>query len=97
MKSVFVIMSPGGGIGLNINDGKGTCYIDKNEAEKELEGTNSWSKSKGYGVYGLVELVIEDSSKKPLNGDMCPVCKKPLFGEEDKYCNNCGQAIDWSK
>jgi len=43
---------------------------------------------------------FEDSMqipKKPLNGDMCPTCKKPLFGEEDNFCNKCGEAIDWSK
>lgn len=38
----------------------------------------------------------KDKKIKPLNGDMCPFCKKPLFGEEN-HCENCGQAIDWSK
>lgn len=80
MKSVFVIMSPGGGIGLNINDGKGTCYSDINQAEKELESKNSWSKSKGYGVYGLVELEVQNVEKKeninedPQTDQKCRVC-----------------------
>lgn len=25
----------------------------------------------------------------------CPVCRKDVFGTQ-KYCGNCGQALDWS-
>lgn len=61
MKSVWIIMSPEGGIGLNIFTNKGTVYADKRKAEKELENINNWSKIKGYGTYKLVELeVVED-------------------------------------
>jgi hypothetical protein len=46
----------------------------------------------------IVEYAIKrNEPMKPLNGDMCPNCKKPLFGEEDNFCNKCGQAIDWNK
>jgi len=88
MKSVFVIMSPGGGIGLNINDGKGTCYSNVSQAEKELESKNEWSKSKGYGVYGLVELEVEDLPKNQLNNeDPQPVQKCRVCGcTQERAC-----------
>ena len=60
MKSVYIIMSPEGGISLNIFNNKGTAYANKERAEKELERINNWSKIKGYGTYELVELVVED-------------------------------------
>ena len=60
MKSVYIIMSPEGGISLNIFTNKGTVYANKERAEKELERINNWSKIKGYGTYELVELVVED-------------------------------------
>lgn len=60
MKSVWIIMSPEGGISLNIFTNKGTVYANKERAEKELERINNWSKIKGYGTYELVELVVED-------------------------------------
>lgn len=60
MKSVWIIMSPEGGISLNIFTNKGTAYANKEKAEKELEKINNWSKIKGYGIYELVELEVED-------------------------------------
>ena len=45
----------------------------------------------------LNDLQQKETPMKPLNGDMCPNCKKPLFGEEDSYCPQCGKHIDWSK
>lgn len=60
MKSVWIIMSPEGGIRLDIFTNKGTVYADKEKAEKELEKINNWSKIKGYGTYELVELEVED-------------------------------------
>lgn len=60
MKSVYIIMSPEGGFSLNIFTNKGTVYANKERAEKELESRNNWSKTKGYGTYKLVELVVED-------------------------------------
>ena len=60
MKSVWIIMSPEGGISLNIFTNKGTVYANKERAEKELERINNWSKIKGYGTYELVELEVED-------------------------------------
>ena len=44
----------------------------------------------------LERLQQKETPMKPLNGDMCPNCKKPLFGEEDSYCPQCGKHIDWS-
>lgn len=60
MKSVYIIMSPEGGISLNIFTNKGTVYANKRKAEKELESINNWSKTKGYGTYKLVELEVKD-------------------------------------
>ena len=60
MKSVYIIMSPEGGIRLDIFTNKGTVYADKEKAEKELGKINNWSKIKGYGHYKLVELEMED-------------------------------------
>lgn len=60
MKSVYIIMSPEGGIQLNIFTNKGTVYVNKERAEKELESINNWSKIKGYGTHKLVELEVED-------------------------------------
>ena len=62
MKSVWIIMSPEGGISLNIFTNKGTVYTNKERAEKELEKINNWSKIKGYGTYELVELEVEDEN-----------------------------------
>lgn len=53
---VYIIMSPGGGISLDIGSGKGTCYSDLEEAKKDLEATNKWSAPRGRGVYELVTL-----------------------------------------
>ena len=58
MKEVYIIMSPSGGISLDISTSKGTCYEDLEVAEKELEATNKWSRSKGYGVYELITLEV---------------------------------------
>lgn len=60
MKSVYIIMSPEGGISLSIFTNKGTVYSNKERAEKELERVNNWSKIKGYGTYKLVELEVKD-------------------------------------
>lgn len=58
MKEVYIIMSPGGGISLDISSNKGTCYEDLEQAKKELELTNKWSRVKGYGVYQLITLKV---------------------------------------
>lgn len=58
--SVYAILSPEGGIALNICTGKGTVYADKTKAEEALRRKNEWSKIKGYGVYELVELEVEE-------------------------------------
>jgi len=59
VKEVYIIMSPGGGIGLDISSGHGKCYTDFEEAKKALESKNEWSKPRGYGVYELVTLGAE--------------------------------------
>ena len=28
--------------------------------------------------------------------DICPTCGFSLFNEAPQFCNNCGQALDWS-
>jgi hypothetical protein len=63
MKEVYIIMSPSGGISLDISTSKGTCYEDLEVAEKELEATNRWSRNKGYGVYELVTLKVVETEK----------------------------------
>lgn len=60
MKSVYIIISPSGGIALNIYTGKGTVYADKAKAEEALKRKNDWSKSKGYGEFEIVELEVEE-------------------------------------
>jgi len=55
---VYIVLSPSGGIGLDITTGKGKCYTDKENAEKALESINKWSRNKGYGVYELITLEI---------------------------------------
>ena len=63
LKTVYIIMSPGGGIGLDISTSKGECYTDLVKAEKELKSKNEWSKSKGYGTYELVTLEVKSWKK----------------------------------
>lgn len=58
MKSVYIIISPSGGISLNYT-GKGTVYADKAKAEEAVKRKNEWSKSKGYGKFEIVELEVE--------------------------------------
>ena len=61
VKEVYIIMSPEGGIGLDISTSKGNCYTDLEQANKKLEGKNKWSLVKGYGVYEIITLqVIEN-------------------------------------
>lgn len=60
MKTVYIIVSPSGGISYNMYTGKGKVYADKEQAEKELKSKNEWSKAKGYGVYKLMELEVEE-------------------------------------
>ena len=59
MKEVYIIMSPSGGISLDISTSKGTCYSNIEEAKRELESTNKWSANKGYGVYELITLEVK--------------------------------------
>ena len=60
VKKVYIIMGPRGGIGLDISNGKGTCYMNLKQAEKKLKSKNEWSKAKGYGVYSLVTLRVDE-------------------------------------
>lgn len=60
---VYIIMSPGGGIGLSFS-GKGTCYKNLVEAESALKSKNEWSKSKGYGTYTLVPLKVKNAENE---------------------------------
>lgn len=60
MKSVYVILSPSGEIGYNMFTGKGTAYANKEKAEEELRRKNEWSKAKGYGIFELMELEVEE-------------------------------------
>ena len=57
---VYIIMSPSGGIGLNISTGFGTFYKDLDKAKEALKSKNKWSESKGYGVYELVTLEVQE-------------------------------------
>lgn len=59
-KSVYIIVSPEGGISYNMFTGKGTVYADKEKAEKALEAKNEWSKVRGYGRYELIELEVDE-------------------------------------
>jgi len=88
MKSVFIIISPDGGIGLSINDGKGKVYNDKDQAEIELEAKNKWSKSKGYGVYELVELVIEHQKITKSDFKKIQEASDTVLEIEEKHVNN---------
>ena len=60
MKSVYIIVSPEGGIGINMFTGRGTVYANKEQAEEALKSKNKWASAKGYGVYELVELEVEE-------------------------------------
>lgn len=60
VEKAYIILSPEGGIALNICTGKGTLYTDKAKAEDALKRKNEWSRIKGYGVYELVELEVEE-------------------------------------
>lgn len=59
-KEVYIIISPEGRISLGLGSGKGTCYSDLDVAEKALKSKNEWSKPRGYGVYQLVTLEVQD-------------------------------------
>ena len=63
MKEVYLIISPTGGVGINMFTGKGTVYANKEKAEKELQSKNEWSKSKGYGLYELIPLIVLEDSE----------------------------------
>jgi len=58
LEEVYIIMSPEGGIGLDITTNKGKCYTDLEEATRQLEAKNKWSMIKGYGVYELITLQV---------------------------------------
>ncbi len=58
MKSVYIIVSPEGGIAINMFTGKGTVYANKEQAEEALKSKNEWSSAKGYGTYELIELEV---------------------------------------
>lgn len=60
VENVYIIVSHEGGIALNMYTGKGKVYNDKAKAEEALRRKNEWSKTKGYGIYELVELEVED-------------------------------------
>ena len=60
MKEVYIIVSPEGGISYNIFTGKGTVYTDKKKAKEALRSKNEWSEIKGYGVYSLMTLEVEE-------------------------------------
>lgn len=62
VENMYIIVSAGGGIALNICTGKGTVYNDKAKAEEALRRKNEWSKIKGYGIYELVELEVENEN-----------------------------------
>ena len=62
LENMYIIVSPDGGIALNIYTGKGTVYNDKAKAEEALRRKNEWSKIKGYGIYELVELEVENEN-----------------------------------
>lgn len=59
MKSVYIIMSPKGGIAINVFTGKGTVYADKQQADEALESINRHYAIKGYGICELVELEVK--------------------------------------
>ena len=69
--------------------------LDK--ALKELEYLQQFAKDMDGADEEIKRLRQKETPMKPLNGDMCPNCKKPLFGEEDSYCPQCGKHIDWRK
>jgi len=60
MIEVYIIMSPDGGLSLDLSTGKGKCYITPEKATEALKSKNEWSKAKGYGVYELVTLEVKD-------------------------------------
>lgn len=60
MKSVYIIVSPEGGIAINNFTGKGTVYADEKQAQEALKSRNEWSAVKGYGTYELVELEVSE-------------------------------------
>ena len=59
-KEVYIIVSPEGCISYNIFTGKGTVYADQKKAEEALKSKNEWSKIKGYGIYNLMTLEVEE-------------------------------------
>ena len=59
-KEVYIIVSPQGSIGYNIFNGTGTVYVDQKKAEEALKSTNEWSRTKGYGIYELMTLEVEE-------------------------------------
>ena len=60
VETVYIIISSDGNIALNIYSGKGTVYVDKAKAEDALRRKNEWAKIKGYGIYKLVKLEVEE-------------------------------------
>ena len=59
IKEVYMIVTPEGGFLVDLS-GRGTCYTDKEKAQKALDGRNKWSKVRGYGVYALATLEVQN-------------------------------------
>lgn len=73
-----------------INRLKNICFTIKNEPE-EIEAAQ---------YIGALKLAISALEKqvpeKPMNKYYCPSCEEQLMGKVN-YCEECGQAIDWSE
>lgn len=64
------------------------------EAEKE----KNYKDSELYQtIQSAIELFDRDKAKPVIREDdgtcLCPECKKPVWY---KFCNNCGQRLDWT-
>ena len=60
-----------------------------------------WNYPMDYAVAfeGAIEALEKQIPQKPVDTDWlyCPNCKKSLnVMAKEKFCNDCGQALDWS-
>ena len=73
-------------------------HINENSNCTELEMHEFKLYEKSKEDYKAIEELVERATPKEIIYDyMCPKCQNICETENQKYCDNCGQALDWSE
>lgn len=81
-----------------------TYCMNVSQMHKKL--TDEECNKLGEAIMQLQELVDKETSMQVIvtwcgqddedyYSYFCPICNNDLYGEEEKYCPNCGQKLDW--